>query len=139
MVLTDWHRLLTTTEGCQTRPAATAETIAGHLERLQATFPPQLSALYRVSDGVFDQRGQWFFVWPLAEVVRRNEFDWANDGAGRRELVAFGDDGTGASFCVPRDGGAGVFLWSPLAAAPFWLANDVGDFWIGWTTGTITT
>lgn len=139
MVLPDWHRLLTMTDGCQARSAATAETIAIHQGLLRARFPVQLRKLYLASDGVFDQRGRWFVVWPLAELPRRNELDWANDGAGRRELVAFGDDGTGASFCVPRDGQPGVFLWNPLAAAPFWLANDVGDFWLGWTTGAITT
>ncbi len=139
MVLPDWPRLVTTADGWQARSAATPETLAGCERQLGATFPRQLSRLYLASDGIFDQRGQWFVVWPLAELPRRNELDWANDGAGRRELVAFGDDGTGAPFCVPRDGGAGVFLWNPLAAAPYWLANDVADFWLGWTTGAITT
>ncbi|MET0417597.1 MAG: SMI1/KNR4 family protein [Actinoplanes sp.] len=139
MVLPDWHRLLTTADGYQARTPASAEALAAQEELLQAIFPFQLSELYLVSDGVYDQRGQWYVVWPLAELHRRNELDWANDAAGRRDLVAFGDDGTGATFCVPRDGGSGVFSWNKLAAAPYWLANDVGDFWIGWTTGTITT
>jgi len=139
MVLTDWHRLLTMADGFQLQPAATEETVALQQERLRAQFPFQLSRLYLESDGVFDQRGQWFVIWPLAELPRRNRFEWARDGIARRDLVAFGDDGTGASFCVPRDGGSGVFIWNPLTGAPYWLANDIGDFWIGWTTRAITT
>jgi hypothetical protein len=139
MVLTDWLTLLTVAAGFQAQPAASAEDVALLEERLQCRLPAQLKKLYLVSDGVFDQRGQWFVVWPLAEVVRRNEVEWSEDGAGRRELLGFGDDGIGAPFCVPRDGGAGVFSWNPVDAAPYWLANDVDEFWLGWTTGTITT
>ena len=139
MILTDWDGLLAGTDDYQVRPAATEEDLARHAERLHVIFPPQLRKLYLVSDGVFDQHGQWFVVWPLSDLPGRNEPEWTAGGAGRRELLAFGDDGTGAHFCVPRDGGPGVFVWNPVAAAPFWLANDVGDFWLGWTTGEITT
>jgi hypothetical protein len=139
MVLTDWHRLLAKSDGYQTRPPATAEDLARHETLLGATLPLQLRKLYLVSDGVFDVRGHWFVIWPLAELPRRNEAEWAVNAPARQELLAFGDDGTGVPFCVPRDGRAGVFIWNPLAAAPNWLANDAGDFWTGWTTGAITT
>ncbi|MGX6600956.1 SMI1/KNR4 family protein [Micromonosporaceae bacterium Da 78-11] len=139
MVLTDWHALLTAAAGFQAQPGATAAGVALLEERLQATLSAQLRKLYLVSDGVYDQRGQWYVIWPLAEVLRRNELDWAADGAGRRELLGFGDDGIGAPFCAPRNGGSGVFSWNPVDAAPYWLANDVDEFWIGWTTGEITT
>jgi hypothetical protein len=139
MVLTDWRVLLTAAAGFQVRPGATAEEIAVIEERLDATLPAELRKLYLVSDGVFDERGRWFVVWPLAELARRNELEWAADGAGRRELLGFGDDGVGAPFCVPRDGRSGVFSWNPVDAGPHWLANDIDDFWIGWTTGEITT
>ena len=129
MVLTDWHRLLTTAVGFQLRAAASEEDLAFYEEQLQATLPLQLRRLYLVSDGVYDERGRWFVIWPLAALPGRNELDWAKDGPRRRELVAFGDDGTGGPFCVPRDGGPGVFLWDALTPAPLWLANDVGDFW----------
>ncbi|WP_249998181.1 SMI1/KNR4 family protein [Actinoplanes sp. M2I2] len=131
MVLTDWHRLLKTAEGFQLRPGATEENLAAYEKQLEACFPLQLRKLYLVSDGVFDERGRWFVIWPLSELPWRNQHDWGKDGARRCELVAFGDDGTGAPFCVPRDGGPGVFVWDPLTAAPQWLANDVGDFWSG--------
>jgi hypothetical protein len=132
MILTDWHILLTGVDGYQAQPAADPAALGSQL-------PPQLEALYLVSDGVFNSEGHWFVVWPLAELSRRNEIEWTAGSRCRRELLAFGDDGTGGRFCVPRDGGPGVFLFNPLNPAPRWLANDVGDFWIGWTTGVITT
>jgi hypothetical protein len=139
MFVTDLRAVLTSTAGYQMQPGATAEGLALVEKRLEATLPAQLRKLYQVSDGVFDKRGQWFVVWPLAELVRRNELDWAADGIGRRELLGFGDDGIGAPFCVPRDGGSGVFTWNPVDATPYWLANDIDEFWIGWTTGAINT
>jgi hypothetical protein len=138
MILTDWRVLLQGADGYQTRPGATEELLAEHEERLGAVFPTGLRKLYQASDGVFDERGRWFVVWPLAELAGRNTKLWAA-GDGQRELLGFGDDGTGAPFCVPRDGGPGVFSWNPVEAAPHWLANDVADFWTGWTTGDITT
>jgi hypothetical protein len=61
--------------------------------------------LYLASDGVFDRVGQWCVIWPLSEIVTRNLQAWAlEDVPGRQALVGFGDDGTGAPFCVPRDG-----------------------------------
>jgi hypothetical protein len=127
MVLVDWPRLLSTADGYETRPGVTEDELAAH-----APLPSQLRKLYLVSDGVFNRPGQWFVIWPLAELAGRND-------PGRPELLAFGDDGTGGQFCVLRDDAPGVFLWDPFLAAPRWLANDLGDFWLGWTTGTITT
>jgi SMI1/KNR4 family protein SUKH-1 len=135
MVLTDWRVLLRMADGYQTRPGASEESLAAYEEALRATFPAGLRKLYLASDGIYDQRGQWFVVWPLADLARRNEMLWS----GQPELLGFGDDGTAAPFCVPRDGGPGVFSWNPVEATPHWLANDVADFWEGWTAGEITT
>lgn len=139
MVLTEWGNLLTKTAGFLARPGATAPELARCEERLRTTLPGALKELYLVSDGVYDQRGQYFVVWPLDELVRRNEQQWAEGDAGRRELLAFGDDGTGIPFCVPREGEAYVFSWNPVETRARWLANDLGDFWAGWTSGEITT
>lgn len=65
---------------------------------LGAVFPADLRTLFLATDGVFDQPGQWFVVWPLGEVVTRNQRAWAHESAARQELVGFGDDGTGAPF-----------------------------------------
>ena len=139
MLLDDWRVLLAGRSGLHLRPGATPSRIDRAETQLGACFPAQLRRLYEVSDGVFDQPGQWWVVWPVAEAVRRTESAWSDAGAGRRQLVSFGDDGTGATFCVPRDGGAGVFVWHPVEAAPLWLANDVSSFWEAWTAGTLTT
>jgi hypothetical protein len=139
MILTDWPSLLAKTPGLQLRQGATTHGLARCEERLLATFPAQLKLLYLVSDGVYDQRGHWSVIWSLTDLAEQNERQWAEGGPQRRELLAFGDDGTGIPFCVTRDGGAGVFSWNPIEARPRWVANDLGDFWTGWTTGEITT
>jgi cell wall assembly regulator SMI1 len=138
MVLLDWYGLLRGSRGYEVQPAATEDDVVLHEERLGTRLPLQLRKLYLVSDGVYYQQGRWFVLWPLATLSRRNEQLWA-EGGERSELLTFGDDGTGGYFCVPRNGNSGVFLWSSLAGAPCWIANDVGDFWVGWTTGTIGT
>ena len=139
MILTDWPSLLTKAAGLQLRPGATPQALDRCAERLQVTFPAQLKQLYLVSDGVYDQRGHWSVIWSLADLAELNERQWAEGGPQRQELLAFGDDGTGIPFCVSRDGGSSVFSWNPIEARPRWLANDLGDFWAGWTTGEITT
>jgi len=87
---------------------------------------------------VFDRTRQWFVIWPLAEVITHNREAWSQDGSpARRELAGFGDDGTGAPFCVPRDGGSGVSARSPIDGEATPLAHTVADFWSGWETGTL--
>ncbi len=78
-------------------------------------------------------------VWPLGEPVTRNQRAWAGESAARQELVGFGDDATGAPFCVPRDGDVGVFVWGPVEEQTSWLANTVEQFWSGWSSGFIST
>jgi hypothetical protein len=139
MILVDWCDLLRATDGYQARPGVPGEGLATYEKGLTASLTLDVRRLYLASDGVVEQYGERFLLWPLTELIRRNVLEWTDAEPGRDELVALGDDGTGARICVPRDGNAGVFLWDPLTAAPHWLANDLGDFWIGWTTGTITT
>jgi hypothetical protein len=127
MILTDWPSLLAKTPGLQLRPGATAHELARCEERLQATFPVLLKQLYLVSDGIYDQRGHWSVIWSLADLAQLNERQWDQGGPQR------------IPFCVTRDGGAVVFSWNPIEARPRWVANDLGDFWAGWTTGEITT
>ncbi|XVV15227.1 SMI1/KNR4 family protein [Actinoplanes sp. CA-131856] len=134
MVLVDWRDLVRATDGYLAQPGVPAEELDAC-----ASLTLDLRKLYEVSDGVLEQDGQRFFLWPLAELTPRNEREWADAEPGRRELVAIGDDGTGARICVPRDGNSGVFLWDPVSAAPHWLANDLGDFWVGWTQRKLTT
>ena len=135
---TDWQQLLSADDGCQLHPGASAGDIAAAEAALEAVFPADLRELYLVSDGVFDAPGQWFVIWPLAEVVTRNQDAWSwEDSPGRRVLVGFGDDGTGDPFCVPRDGGGGAFAWSPVDGTATLLADTVAGFWSGWIAGTL--
>lgn len=102
---------------------------------LEMRFLEELRELYRVSNGIFDGPGQWFVVWPLADVVARNRLDWSQANAAtadRLTLAGFGDDGTGMPFCVPRDGSHSVFVWSALDHEAVLLADTVVEFWTRW-------
>jgi hypothetical protein len=88
---------------------------------------------------VFDKPGQWFVVWPLAEVVTRNRQAWAAESTARQEFVGFCDYGTGAPFCVPRDGSIGVSTWNSIEQRADRLADTVEEFWSCWSGGKITT
>ncbi|MEU8819238.1 SMI1/KNR4 family protein [Actinoplanes sp. NPDC048796] len=134
MVLVDWRDLVRATDGYLAQPGVPAEQLAAC-----ESLTHDLRRLYEVTDGFLEQDGQRFFLWPLADLTSRNEREWRDAPPARRELVAIGDDGTGARICVPRDGNPGVFLWDPVSAAPHWLANDLGDFWVGWTQRRLTT
>jgi hypothetical protein len=136
--MTDWNRLLRAEDGYQLQPAASASEVAAAEATLTAELPSDLKDLYLVSNGVFDTTGQWFVIWPLAEITARNQEAWSTEGSSQRHvLVGFGDDGTGAPFCVPRDGGTGVFAWSPIDSEATPLAHTVSEFWSGWVAGTL--
>jgi hypothetical protein len=138
MTATDWRQLLSADDGYELIPGAAAGQIAAAETALEAVFPADLRQLYLLSNGVFDRAGQWFVIWPLAEVITRNRQAWAQDGSPvRRELVGFGDDGTGAPFCVRRDGGSGISAWSPIDGQATLLARSVAGFWSGWVADTL--
>jgi hypothetical protein len=103
---------------------------------LGVSFPAELRELYCESDGVFDTAGQWFVIWPLADVVARNSEAWAAQGLDRRALLAFGDDGTGDPFCVRCDGSRAVVVWSEIDGSTTYIADDIQRFWSAWRSGT---
>jgi hypothetical protein len=135
----DWRTVLAKDDGNELQQAGSEAEVDQAEASLDAIFPLELRALYLATDGVFDKPGQWFVVWPLAEVVARNRLAWADESIARQGLVGFGDDGTGAPFCVPRDGSGGVFTWNPIDAQAYRLADTVAQFWSGWSSGLITT
>jgi hypothetical protein len=101
-----------------TGAVTTAET------RLGVTFPPAIKALYADSDGRWRQDGQWWVVWPLDRVIADNDVAWREDRL-PRDLLAFGDDGTGNPFCVRlSDDGDRVLRWSWIDAD---VETDEGD------------
>jgi hypothetical protein len=135
--VTDWRQLLSADGGYELRPGAAASEIAAAETALAAAFPAELRQLYLATDGVFDHPGQWFVIWPLSQIVTRNRQAWPQAGPARRELVGFGDDGTGAPFCVPRDGGTGIFAWSAIDRKATLLASSLPGFWSRWTADTL--
>ena len=76
-------------------------------------------------------------IWPLAWVRKRNQESWESSSGHGDGLLAFGDDGTGAPFCVSADGAAGVFIWSPIDGQATRLADDVRSFWAAWMAGSL--
>src|SRR3954470_13448805 len=82
-----------------TGPGATRIAEAGAV--LAVSLPEPVRGLYRESDGRYTPEGQWFVVWPLGRLIEDNLDPW-NRGL-PRNLLAFGDDGTGNPFCVDLD------------------------------------
>jgi cell wall assembly regulator SMI1 len=103
-------------EPCSPDRIAHAEATLGR------SLPTDLVTLYRAGDGFFDESGQWHVIWPLHRVVDENSQAWA-DGRLRHDLLAFGDDGTGAPFCalLTETATANIVRWS-------WIDHDIeGD------------
>jgi cell wall assembly regulator SMI1 len=135
----DWRALLAAGDGMEMPPAASAADVTATEAALGTALPIELRELYAVTNGVFDTVGQWFVVWQLAEVVARNRTAWAVESTARSGLIGFGDDGTGAAFCIPTDGSGGVFVWNPIDSSAERLAETVEAFWLTWIAGEITT
>ena len=135
----DWRSRFVADDGLEVQPPAGEDDVRAAEAALAVMFPTELRELYRVSNGVFDGPGQWFVVWPLADVVAHNRADWS-DAVGdsqRLQLVGFGDDGAGAPFCVSRSGRAGVFVWSALDDEAVLLADTLVEFWTRWQADSL--
>jgi hypothetical protein len=86
--------------------------------RLSVSLPPRVRVLHEREDGHYSGAGQWYVVWLLARVAEDNLRAWG-DGTLTRDLLAFGDDGTGNSFCVSLQSDADeVVRWN-------WLDSDI--------------
>jgi hypothetical protein len=138
VAVTDWQQLLSAGNGYDLYPGAAEDEIAVAEAALEAVFPRELRGIYRASNGLLDRPGQWQVIWPLADVVVRNQESWeVEDSPFRRRLVGFGDDGTGVAFCVRRDGGDGVFAWSAFPGEATRLGGSMASFWSAWVAGTL--
>jgi cell wall assembly regulator SMI1 len=78
-VVIDWRALLAAHDGVETRPAVPDVDVRAAEAGLGVVVPVELRDLYAVSDGLFDHAGQWFVVWPLVEVVTRNQEAWTRE------------------------------------------------------------
>ncbi|MFE6647708.1 SMI1/KNR4 family protein [Nocardioides sp. NPDC057772] len=125
-----WHQLLTV-DLVTLHQAATDDAIRRAEAAINRRLPPTLRALYRTTDGIYDQAGQWFVIWPLSRVITEASETWAPPGP----LIAFGDNGAGEPFCV-TSGEEGVSLWHPIDGELEPLANDTYEFWRNWTNRT---
>jgi hypothetical protein len=103
---------------------------------LSVSLPPSLRRLYEHSDGHWDEAGQWWVIWPLARVLEHNQRAWG-DGTLDRDLLAFGDDGTGNPFCVsltsPSDQ---VVRWNVIDLAVEVDEGNIEQFCETWTAST---
>ena len=134
---TDWKAVVRAADGYRTREPAQRSALDQAEVALQVVLPDTLRDLYLATDGVFDEPGQWFVIWPIVELVTRNADAYAVEGNRRRALVGFGDDGTGSPFCVRSDGSDEVASWSAIDQQATHLADDLVSFWIGWVGGTL--
>lgn len=94
--------------------------------------PERVQRLFDASDGRYSTDGQWWVVWPAAEVIMRNRELWLQ-GALPHELLAIGDDGTGNPFCVPLDGRDEVLRWNWLDGAVERSEGTLNAFLADWT------
>jgi SMI1 / KNR4 family (SUKH-1) len=133
----DWIAVLGAAGGCRLRAPAAPSSLDDAESELDVAFPGDLRALYLISDGVFDTSGQWFVIWPVAELIKRNQAARATGSSTRRRLLAFGDDGTGAPFCVSPGQGPDVFFWNPILDEKTYLAPSLTSFWKAWTKGSL--
>ncbi|MFN8194716.1 MAG: SMI1/KNR4 family protein [Nocardioidaceae bacterium] len=132
----EWSRLYGD-ETLTTRPGADSAAVAHAGERLGRHLPAGLAELYAESDGVFDELGQWWIIWPLDMLVQENTARWAV-GVLPTRLLAFGDDGTGDAFGLEGDQ-PDIVCWHPIDDASVHLAPDLHTFWDRWVSGDLET
>src|SRR5690349_19543345 len=93
---TDWTAILSADDGIRLQRGASIDDLHACETALGSPLPSELRRLYLVSDGVWDERGQWFAIWPLADVAQRNGLANEVEGPARSLWIGFGDDGTGS-------------------------------------------
>ena len=92
--------------------------------------PPVLRRLYAAADGLFDDSGEWWIVWPVDRVASDNMRAWSA-GELASDLLAFGDDGTGNPFCIQHEDR--VVHWSWIDGAVALVIGDFDTFLVEWT------
>ena len=110
------------------------EELASAESRLGVRLPVALCLLYADGNGRFDERGQWWVVWPIDRLVESNETYW-REGWLDRSFVGFGDDGTGDPFCLRVDGSSdAISRWSMIEREPFAQYESMAAFVGEWLT-----
>lgn len=135
----DWARELTAEADLEMRQGASGEDVARVEKALGTAFPEELRDLLLTSNGVYSRGGGWLMLWPLERILEWDVEAWRDEpaGSGRLSLIGFGDDGTGAPFCVSRDGGPAVYIWEPIDADMTLLGATLAEFWQRWKTDSL--
>jgi hypothetical protein len=118
-------------------PPASAAMIDETADRLGTQLPDALASMYRATDGVYELAGQWWVIWPLAQMVESSAWLQGADGYPDR-WIAFGDNGAGEPFCLQRDDGS-VTCLHPIGQEHQKLASSLADFWVLMASGSIVT
>lgn len=126
-------------EHAELQEPADVQSIAAAESALAVSMPDQVRELYEATNGVWDQGGQWFFMWRLEDLVQWNLDAWELEGEKRRPYLGFGDNGFGNPFCVELEGGSTVYTWSAIDQHAYPLAPGMREFWVGWLAGEIGT
>jgi hypothetical protein len=118
-------------------PPASGASIAETEERLGTRLPDALASMYRATDGVCDRAGQWWVIWPLAQMVEAADWLQNADGYPNR-WIAFGNNGAGDPFCFQRDDGS-VTCLHMIEQEHQNLASSFTDFWALMSSRAIVT
>lgn len=139
MTASDLRQILCQHPGLELGAGLDAGAVANAEQALGFRLPRELAEFLSEVNGVFDGDGQWHVAWPVDRLVQEN-IRLAEDQHFPPGLVVFGDDGTGAPFCLGIDGSDEVvYTYSPIEARAWPLASRLSDFWLGWLSGTLTT
>ena len=91
-----------------------------------------------------DVNGVWDVAWPLRRLVEANLSHWSDHSLPLpRDLLAFGDDGTGKPFCLrlhaASEAHSEVVSWSWIDDHGRAVAPDLYVFWLRWLQSEIKT
>lgn len=124
-------------DGFEHGPPASGASVAETEERLGTRLPDALVSTYRTTDGVYDKAGQWWVIWPLAQMVAAAAWLRSTNGYPDR-WIAFGDNGAGDPFCFQRDEGS-ITCLHMIEQEHQELTPGLADFWAVMSNGAIRT
>lgn len=108
-------------------PPLSAGDLAQAEKALGTLIPDPLVRLYRASNGTFDKQGQWWVVWPMAQMLESRT--WLSEFSGYlHEWIPFGDDGTGDPYCFQRADDS-ITRLSMINGDHEPFAQDLAEFW----------
>lgn len=108
-------------------PPLSVEDFAQAEESLGTLLPDPLVRMYRGNNGVFNEHGQWWTVWPVAQMLEART--WLSGFSGYLdEWIPFGDDGTGDPYCFHRADDS-ITRLSMIDGAHEPFAHGLADFW----------